>query len=107
MDKKKRKAYIIKGSFMLNNTRQEWIEKITTSKKKAIKIRKTLNLRLLEMIEKGGEIAYKNLKSNTDKVHFHNREYTIGLMNEEEYSLFYLYRTKNPMPYRIQEEILD
>jgi hypothetical protein len=107
MNKKKRKAYIIKGAFMSNNTRQEWIEKITTSRKKAVTIKKNLNLKLLEMIEKGGEIAYNNLKSNTEKVQFHNREYTIGLMNEEEYSFFYLYKTKNPMPYKIYEEALD
>lgn len=104
---KKRKVYLIKGSFMLDNNRQEWIEKITTSREKASKIKKSLNLKLLETIEKGGSIAYKNLKSDTSKVEFHNREYTIGLMNEEEYSLFYLYRTKNPMPYKIYEEDLD
>lgn len=104
---KKRKVYLIKGSFISDNNRHEWIEKITTSKEKAVKIKKDLNVKLLETIEKGGSIAYKNLKSDTSKVEFHNREYTIGLMNEEEYSLFYLYRSKNPMPYKIYEEDLD
>ena len=38
-----RKAYIIKGSTIIEGARKEWIEKITISKERAEKIKKDLN----------------------------------------------------------------
>jgi hypothetical protein len=100
---KNKKAYLVKGSFFSNGYYHEWIEGITLSREKAESIKKKLNRVLLQEIEKGGEIADKNLKSDPKKVEWNERIYSTSTMNEEEYSLFYLYKEKNPMPFKVHE----
>lgn len=105
--KNNKKAYLIKGSSFSNGEYHEWIESITLSKERAETIKKNLNADLIKEIEKGGEIAYRNLKSDPSKVEWGQMEYTTGLMDEDEYALFYLYREKNPMPFKIYEVELN
>ena len=100
---KNKKAYIVKGSFFSNGDYHEWIESITHSRERAESIKKTLNRGLLQEIEKGGEIANKNLKSDPEKVEWNERIYSTEAMSEEEYALFYLYKKKNPMPFKVYE----
>jgi hypothetical protein len=100
---KSKKAYIVKGSSFSNGDYREWIEGITLSRERAESIKKTLNRELLQEIEKGGEIADKNLKSDPEKVEWNERIYSTGTMNEDEYALFYLYKKKNPMPFKVYE----
>jgi hypothetical protein len=101
--RKNKKAYLVKGSSFSNGDYQEWIESITLSRERADAIKKNLNRELLQEIEKGGEIANKNLKSDPEKVEWNERIYSTGTMNEEEYALFHLYREKNPMPFKVYE----
>ena len=100
---KNKKAYLVKGSSFSNGDYREWIESITLSREKAELIKEKLNLELLQKIEKGGEIADKNLKSDQEKTEWNKRIYSTEAMNEEEYALFYLYKKKNPMPFKVYE----
>ena len=103
MEKNHKKAYIIKGEYFYGGNNREWIERITLSKERAIEIKNRLNVDLLAEIERGGEIAHKNLKVIPEKTEWNNRQYFTNDMSDEEYCLFYLYVQKNPIPFKIYE----
>lgn len=98
-----KKVYVIKGEYFYGGNHREWIERITLSKERAIEIKNILNRELIAEIERGGEIAYQNLKVNPEKVEWNNRQYFTDDMSDEEYCLFYLYVKKNPIPFKIFE----
>jgi len=103
MRKSNKKAYIIKGFCLENGFYLEWIESITLSQKKAEITKNKLNSDLKELIEKGAAIGEKYLKSNKEKVEWNKREYLVECMNEDEYALFYLYKGRNQMPFKVHE----
>lgn len=104
---KTKKAYFIKGSHFYEGSYKEWIESITLSKEKARNTAKKLNLDLIEKIEKGGDIASRNLKYNPITVEWSERKYIEENISEEDYYYFHLYTERNPMPFKVFEVELD
>lgn len=102
-----RKAYIIKGSTIIEGARKEWIEKITISKERAEKIKKDLNNSLLKEIEKGKDIfdLYRK-KKDEESTSWENMEFHTDKMNEDEYTSFCYYRYGTKLPFRIEESEL-
>lgn len=102
-----RKAYIIKGSIIEEGSRREWIEKITTSKDRAERIKKNLNTPLIREIEKGKEIFDLYLKNGEDNPKWEDMEFSTEKMNEKEFMCFCSYRYGTSLPFRIEEMYLD
>jgi hypothetical protein len=90
--------YSIKG-----DTPREWIQGISLSLKKAKEEKDRLNRQLIDLIEKGSDVAMKYLKTDPAKGEWSERIYDTSSMNEDEYALFYFYRYKNQLPFKIQE----
>lgn len=97
------KAYIIKGSVIDSGERIEWIEGITTSKNRAEKIKKKLNISLLESIEKGREVFDLYLKENEDNLGWEKMEFHTEKMNEKEFDYFCSYRYGTKLPFKIEQ----
>jgi|LauGreDrversion4_2_1035121.scaffolds.fasta_scaffold32682_2 hypothetical protein len=94
-------VYMIMGCYYEKDKMCEWIQEISLSKRKCEAIRKQLNEKLKEDIERGGEIAHKYLKSRKD-VEWNKRQFAMGYMDEDEYIFFHLYYYKKQLPFKIQ-----
>lgn len=103
MQKENKKVYLIKGCYFDGDLPIEWIESVSLSYKKAKDKQKNLNNELVESLEKGGSIADRYLKSDPSVVEWNDRQYAVDLMDEDEYALFYLYRYKNHLPFKVYE----
>jgi len=99
------KAYIIKGSEMDQNGRNEWIEMITRSKSRAERFKVSLNKSLTKEIEKGREVfdLYIKNKENQDNTPWEEMEFHIEKMNDKEFTSFCYYRYGTKLPFRIEE----
>ena len=98
-----RKAYIIKGSVIEEGSRKEWIEKITTSKDRAEKIKRSLNTSLIKEIERGKEVFDLYLKNSEDNPLWEQMEFHTEKMNDKEFTFFCSYRYGKSLPFRIDE----
>jgi hypothetical protein len=98
-----KKAYIIKGSAIEGEYRNEWIEKITISKNRAEKIKLDLNKSLIKQIEKGKDVFDLYLKDKESDIPWEKMEFHTEKMNEEEFDLFCSYRYGTKFPFRIEE----
>jgi hypothetical protein len=98
-----KKAYIIKGSAIEGESRNEWIEKITISKNRAEKIKSDLNKSLIKQIEKGKDVFDLYLKDKDSDSPWEKMEFHTEKMNEKEFDLFCSYRYGTKFPFRIEE----
>jgi hypothetical protein len=98
-----RKAYLIKGSRIENEERKSWIEEVTISRSKAEEIKKRLNSRQIEEIEKGREIFDQYIKDEQEEISWEDKIFHTDQMSEEEFKYFCYYRYGTKLPFIIQE----
>lgn len=98
-----KKAYLIKGGIIEQESINEWIERITTSQIRAKKIMKDLNQDLLDDIIKGREVFDSFIKPDTAKLEWGKMEFFTEKMSDEEYTKFCNYRYGKQVPFKVVE----
>lgn len=98
-----KKVYIIKGFSVDLNGEHSWIESVTLSESKSKKIKNELNNNLEIKILDSRGIFDKFVKKESIDLPWEEIEFHTNNMNEEEFSLFCVYRYGKLMPYKIEE----